>query len=508
VAFFSALRQTKGWKNLDYLLKHWVAAAWQRICFAQDDNIRELRDLMRDWLMFRRVGSGSGLQTVVLGTALLLYPCTSFAQHGGGGGHIGGPAAGGGGLSSGNRASGIENKDDLHDFHEIMAVQASAEQRAAYELMVKSTAAASAQLQDFVTLLSKENNASEIAKRDKSLADAIETARTLDKKFIEGFSEPQKSGLKEITKRLGKADSELAQQAKTLDQQVEANAASTQMANAARSVEGALTGFQHEQTDLGDEMSIVTSSNSSAVAFNIPTVKKTVNFDNQAVAITTSGTIAKAVGDAGQNTFAMELTADMSDLQQTITDVLHAKLDTSDRCGERIALQTAALTPQEPASLVVVQLHYERWSCATMFGRESMNEIVEGSGTIEVKLTPAVAEDGSLRLSAKIDRIDAEGLVGDLLHSDGLGNALRDRISESVLSALQQGADFKAALPAGARSYATLRRAKFQGTGSGRLLAVFDGDIRVSNENLAAVTRELQERSLQSAEERPELTAR
>ena len=137
-----------------------------------------------------------------------------------------------------------------------------------------------------------------------------------------------------------------------------------------------------------------------------------------------------------------------------------------------------------------------------------MNEIVEGSGTIEVKLTPAVAEDGSLRLSAKIDRIDAEGLIGDLLRSDALGNALRDKISDAVLSTLQQGADFKTALPAGAQSYATLRRAKFQGTGSGRLLAVFDGDIRVSNENLTAVTRELQERSLQSAEERPELTAR
>jgi hypothetical protein len=458
--------------------------------------------------MFRRVGSSSGLKTFLLGAALLVYPCTSFAQHGGGGGHIGGSAAGGGGLSSGNHATGIENKDDLRDFHEIMAVQASNEQKAAYAVMVKSTAAANAQLQGFVALLDKENNASEIAKRDKSFADAIETARTLNKKFIEGFSEPQKSGLKEITKRLGKADSELAQQARSLDQQVEANAASAQMAGMARSVEGALTGFQREQADLGDEMSISNSSGNSDVAFNIPAVKNKINFADQAFTITTSGTISKAVAEAGQNTFATELTADMSDLQQTITDVLHAKLDTSDRCGERIALQTAALAPQEPASLVVVQLHYERWTCATMFGRQSMNEIVEGNGTVEVKLIPAVAQDGSLRLSAKIDRIDGEGLVGDLLRSDTLGNTLRETISDSVLSALQQGADFKAALPAGARSYATLRRAKFQGTGAGKLLAVFDGDIRVSNENLTAVTRELQERSLQSAEQRPELTAR
>ena len=458
--------------------------------------------------MFRRVGSGSGLKTLVLGTALLAYPCTSFAQHGGGGGHIGGSAAGGGGLSSGNRASGVENKDDLRDFHEIMAVQASNEQKAAYAAMVKSTAAASAQLQGFVSLLDKQNNVSEIAQRDKSFADAIETARTLNKKFLEGFSEPQKSGLKEITKRLAKADSELAQQARSLDQQVEVNAASAQMAVTARGVEGALTGFQREQVDLGDEMSISSSSASSDVAFNIPTVKNKVNFADQAFTITTSGTISKPVAVAGLNSLAMELTADMSDLQQTITDVLHAKLDTSDRCGERITLQTAALTPQEPASLVVAQLHYERWTCATMFGRESMNEIVEGSGTIEVKLIPAVAEDGSLRLSAKIDRIDAEGLIGDLLRSDALGNALRDKISDAVLSTLQQGADFKTALPAGAQNYATLRRTTFQGTGSGKLLAVFEGEIRVSNENLTAVTRELQERSLQSAEERPELTAR
>jgi hypothetical protein len=457
--------------------------------------------------MFRRVSTGSGLTTVVLGATLLLYPYISFAQHGGGGGHIGGTAAGGTGLSSGNHATGIENKDDLRDFHEIMAVQASPEQKAAYAALVKSTAAASAELRDFVALLGKENNASEIAKRDKSFADAIETARTLNKKFLEGFSEPQKSGLKEITKRLGKADSELAQQARTLDQQVEANAASTQMAGAARSVEGALTAFQHEQADLGDEMSIVSSS-SSAVAFNIPTVKNTVNFVNQPVAITTSGTISKAVGEAGQNTFAMELTADLSDLQQTITDVLHTKLDTSDRCGERIALETAAFTPQEPIGLVVAQLHYERWTCGTLFGRESMNEMVEGSGTIEVKLTLAVADDGTLQLLPQTARVDAEGLVGDLLRSDALGNALRDKISDAVLSTLQQGADFKAALPAGARSYATLRRAKFQGTGAGKLLAVFDGDIRVSNENLSAVTRELQERSLQSAEQRPELMAR
>jgi hypothetical protein len=144
-----------------------------------------------------------------------------------------------------------------------------------------------------------------------------------------------------------------------------------------------------------------------------------------------------------------------------------------------------------------------------MFGKQNMNEIVEGNGTIEVKLIPAVADDGTLRLMAQIGHVDAEGLVGELLRSETLGEALRNKISDSVLSTLRQGGDFKAALPTGARTYATLRRAQFQGTGSGRLIAVLDGDIRVSNENLTALTTELKERSSpEGTTARPELMAR
>jgi hypothetical protein len=462
--------------------------------------------------MFRRdSNSAITITIIVLGAALLACPRGVFAQHGGGGGRIGGSAAGGGGLSAGNHASGVDAKDDLRDFHQIMAVQASNEQKIAYAAMVKSTAAAGAELQRFVELLRKGQNPPEIAGRDKSFEEAIETSRTLNKRFQEGFSEAQKSGLKEIIKRLGKADSELAQQAKVLDQEVEANTAAPQMAGSAQNLARALTSFQHEQADLGEEMSIASSSKGQDSAFNLPPVKNKVNFADQAITVITSGVVSNSVAEGGGNTFAVQLTADMSDLQQTITDVLRARLNQADRCGERIAVQTAALTPRGSVAMVTTQLHYERWTCNTMFGRENMNEIVEGNGTIEVKMTPAVAEDGTLRLVAQLGRVGAEGLVGELLRSSTLGETLRDKISDSVLSALRQGGDFKAALPAGARSYATLRRVQFQETGLGRLITVLDGEIRVSNENLLAVTSELRERSLQSPEgsaPRPELVAR
>jgi hypothetical protein len=413
-------------------------------------------------------------------------------------------------LSGGNHATGIDTKDDLRDFHQIMAVQASREQKIAYAAMLKSTEAAGAELQGFVELLGKGNNAPEVANHDKTFEEAIETARTLNKRFLEGFSEPQKSGLKEIIKRLGKGDSELGQQAKALDQEVEANAAVGQMTISAQNLERALTGFQREQIDLGGEMSIVTSSSQDS-AFNLPAVKNTVNFSGRAVVVSMSGVVSKGAVEGADNIFAVELTADMSDLQQTITDVLHTQLDKADRCGERIELQTATLTPQGATAVVVAKLHYERWTCTTMFGRENMNEIVEGNGTLEVKMTAAVAEDGTLRLVGQVGRVDAEGLIAESLRSGTLGEALRDKISQSVLSTLRQGGDFKAALPHAAQSYATLKRARFQGTGSGRLIAVFDGDIRVSNENLAALTGELKQRSAQAADPssvRPELMAR
>jgi hypothetical protein len=440
--------------------------------------------------MFRRESCTSLLKTIVLGAALLAYPFGMLAQHGGGtagrGSDTGSP------MGSG-RPTGVSAKDDLKDFHDVLAVQATSQQIIEYAAMLKSTEAASAELKTFLTQLGKENSASELGSRGASLDQAIEKARTENKKFLDGFSDPQKSGLKEIIKKLAKADSDLEQQAKALNLEVgDAKAVGPQIASSAQTLEQALTSFRSQQADLGEEMSIGTADNGQNSAFNLPPVKNSVNFASQPVVIITSGVISKGVAEGGENTFKLELTADMSDLQQNMTEVLRGELDKADPCGERIAIHNATLTPQERASLVVVQLHFERWAC---FGRETMNEMVEGNGTIEVMVTPTVGEDGTLRLVAEIGRVDAEGLVGELLRSGSLGDALRDKITESLLSTVRQAADFKATLPPAAQGNATLHRAEFQGTGSGKLMVVLDGEIRVPNEKVTALTSELKARS-------------
>src|SRR5258708_20902964 len=67
----------------------------------------------------------------------------------------------------------------------------------------------------------RQNNASELGVRDKTFGEGLEGARTRNKKFLESLSERQRSGLKEIVKKLAKTDAELAQQARALDEQFE-----------------------------------------------------------------------------------------------------------------------------------------------------------------------------------------------------------------------------------------------------------------------------------------------
>ncbi len=438
------------------------------------------------WPMLRRRSSILAVETTVLAAALLAYPCGMLAQQ-----------ANPGGVMGGGTSTGVDVKDDLKDFHQALAVQATRQQVVEYNVMLKSTAAASSELQAFLQQLDKRNNSSEITNRGTTLQQALEKARTENQKFLDGLSGAQTTGLREITRKLTKADSELANQSRELEQQVgDAKTVGPQIENSARGLERTLATFRSQQLDLGEKMSIEGPDSSQVFTFTMPPVKNSVNFANQPIVITTVGVISKGATQAGQNAFTLELIADMSDLQQNIAEVLRTRLDQANRCGDRVAIRDAALTPLAPSSVVVAQFHFERWAC---FGRDAMNEMVEGNGTIEVKLTPAVAEDGALRLVPEIERIDAQGLIGEMLRSGTLGEALRDKIAESLLLALRGGTDFKTTLPPAAQSYAILRRAEFQGTGSGKLLVVLDGEIPVSGEQATSLAVELQNRSSSQA---------
>jgi hypothetical protein len=215
------------------------------------------------------------------------------------------------------------------------------------------------------------------------------------------------------------------------------------------------------------------------IVFKIPPTKSTVDVAGRPITIIASGTVSGVAREGDQDVFKLSVIADLADLQQNMTALLQAQLDRADRCGDRIAVHNATLVPLDPASLVTVQLHYERWACAKVAGTQITSKLVGGDAQIEVKLTPTVEANNTVRLVPEIENIQADGSLGELLRSGSLGDMLKQKISDAILSAMQKGSDLSVTLPPTAQPYATIARAEFRDAGSGRLLAVLDGEIRI-----------------------------
>jgi hypothetical protein len=229
--------------------------------------------------------------------------------------------------------------------------------------------------------------------------------------------------------------------------------------------------------------------------FKIPAVKIPLSIKDQRVTIVASGLITIAAKTHGLNVANMELTTDLSDLQQNLTALLGAELDKDDRCADRIQIQDATLTPIEPASLVVVQLHYERWMCAKLFGKQQVQKLIGGNAVIQVKLTPSVGENHTeLRLTPELAPIQADGTLGELLRAGNVGGILRDKIPDAILTVMQKGLDLGAILPPALQGDVTIQDARFKDAGSGRLIVTLAGLFQISDEQLQALEKQLKSR--------------
>jgi hypothetical protein len=231
------------------------------------------------------------------------------------------------------------------------------------------------------------------------------------------------------------------------------------------------------------------------LTFKIPPVKIPLNVKDQHITILASALITLRAKAQGLNILNLELTADLSNLQQNMTDLLSSELDKDDRCGDHIAIQNATLTPLDLASLAVVQLHYERWACAKVFGKQQAKKLVGGNAVMQLKLTPAVEENNTeLKLVPEVGPIQADGSLGELLRSGPLGEMLRAKIRDAILRALQKGTDLSVTLPPAVQGYATIQNAQFKNDGSGRLLVLLAGEIRLTNDQIQALSKQVKDR--------------
>ena len=114
---------------------------------------------------------------------------------------------------------------------------------------------------------------------------------------------------------------------------------------------------------------------------------------------------------------------------------------------------------------------------------------------IPVTLTPGVDENKTeLRLVPEVGTIEADGSLGELLRSGTVGEMIREKIRSSILSAMQKGTNLNATLPPAAQGYATIENAEFKDGGSGHLLVVLDGQVRITKEQAQTLSKQVKER--------------
>jgi hypothetical protein len=439
------------------------------------------------------------LALALAGIALLAAPHSTFAQRGGGGGGGRGMMSTGAGGVVGGRPDGVSEKDDLKDFHRAMALQATPEQRAAFAKVTQYAEAASDQLKALKHSLQgetaqKASASPPLPDRATALDAALEKARASNRNFLTSLSSAQKSGLKDIANRLEKSDSDLDKQIKILDQIVATpKPENEQITASAASLDKEFAGFQNGQVALGREMSILFPAPGENVIFSLPAVTNSVTIANQAIVIPVSGALSQTSAVKGDNLFRVKVVADLSDLQQNVTAILRSQLNRSPRCGERISIQEATLTPQEPASLVAIQFHFERWSCPFGSGGAGSTELVDAEAQVDIKLTPSVDAKSGFGLVSEIEHVAAEGALRNSLLSGDLGVMMREQTGAALVSTLQKGAGFEAALPAAAHESAALQKAQFLDSGADQLSLILDGQLQFSDEQAKQFAAQLKQ---------------
>jgi hypothetical protein len=220
------------------------------------------------------------------------------------------------------------------------------------------------------------------------------------------------------------------------------------------------------------------------INFEIPSVPLSLSIAGQPVAIVISGSVSGAPGQP----LNLNLRGELTDLQSHMTPLLQAELNQSNRCGERISVEKATLVPAAHAGRMTVQLHFEKWACFKAFGKENTTRLVGGNGTVQVLLTPRVDQGNAqtVRLDAEVGAIDADGSLGELLHSE-YGNTLRDKIREALLKAIQKSSGLEAVVPTQARPFVILQSVEFAERGTGILILNLTGQVKVPLEQVSSV---------------------
>jgi len=184
---------------------------------------------------------------LICGMVLFIIPGTMLSQHRGG--------RGGGARSGSTGVSDTETKEEK-DFKRAAAIQARPEQVVQFQQLTKSDRAAQKSAQDLLRLAESASQPDLFHSTD-SLTSAVDDAQSENLQFLQSLSDVQKSGLKDFTKKLGKAASEVTKENQALGRELERlKVDRKQIVEVAKRLDKALSDFQTHQVAIGNEMGI------------------------------------------------------------------------------------------------------------------------------------------------------------------------------------------------------------------------------------------------------------
>jgi hypothetical protein len=188
----------------------------------------------------------------VCGIVLLLNPQTLLAQR-----------LGGHGAGIARAPSGISSTDDLKDFKRAVALQASPDQVVQFRRLTEGTQVARRSAQDLLKLAENASK-TDLSRSTRLLTSALEEAQSDNQNFLQSFSAVQKSGLKEVTKQLDKANSDVTMRSKALTRDLERSRIDGQriVSGVAEKLDKALGDLQARQLAIGREMGIQSEGSS------------------------------------------------------------------------------------------------------------------------------------------------------------------------------------------------------------------------------------------------------
>ena len=200
--------------------------------------------------MLRETGSIPVIRALwfVLGLALLTNPDRVAGQHRGGRG---------GGSRSGSTGVSDNESQQTKDFERAAAIRARPEQIIQFRQSTNSGQIARKNTENLLQV-GEAVNQIDLFHYTGAVTSAVDEAQFENEQFLLSFSDAQKSGLKNLRKKLGKTNSEVTKENKALARELErTKVRGKRIAEVARRLDKALTEFQNRQNAVGTEMGIL-----------------------------------------------------------------------------------------------------------------------------------------------------------------------------------------------------------------------------------------------------------